>query len=527
MSFLSIRFNPSQLHLTDWSLIKVTGVDREAFFQGQVTNDLSKIAINEAQLSARLNRTGKIQSFFYIAKLQDCLFLLCPAELTSSIKEDFEKFIIMDDVTLEDQNTELWLRFNSFLLDDETETPAPFFDFNFYGLIARFCLKKHPTLPNTDEVELEKIRILNGWPKWGSDVNNSNFINDSMLNEIAISYSKGCFLGQETVSKIENNRGAAYYPMLLKLDSYLDCTSFQKTDFQISHLGEERKAGVLHYQVGELLQVELFRDFRVIGRKLELKFGDTIFRATVLDLPFYKNNSRLDIAQELYHQGVETFQAHDLNGAMDYLKKALAFDPGLADAYETLGVMLGRIEKYEEAIIWMDKLLKVSPQSVMAHTNKSLFLMKMGKIEEAEAEKSLATVKSFAVFGQVAQLKKRLAEEQKKKEEDVFRREKMFMQVLEIDQEDTIALFGMADIYFQRKDFNSAVNNLEKVISVDPNYSTAYLLLGKAFESLANGQRAISTYQAGILIASKRGDMMPANEMQSRLNQLVVGPGLR
>jgi tetratricopeptide (TPR) repeat protein len=46
--------------------------------------------------------------------------------------------------------------------------------------------------------------------------------------------------------------------------------------------------------------------------------------------------------------------------------------------------MLGRIERFEEAITWMDKLLSVNPQSVMAHTNKSLFLMKLGKIEEAE-----------------------------------------------------------------------------------------------------------------------------------------------
>jgi tetratricopeptide (TPR) repeat protein len=204
----------------------------------------------------------------------------------------------------------------------------------------------------------------------------------------------------------------------------------------------------------------------------------------------------------------------------------LSFDSSLADAYESLGVMLGREEKFQEAIEWMDKLLIVNPQSVMAHTNKSLYLMRLGKIEEAEAEKSLATVKSFAVFGQEAKVKKQLAEELKKKEEEVLRREKMFLQVLEIDEEDTIALYGMSDIFFQRKDFQSAINNLEKVIAVDPKYSTAYLLLGKAYEAKGDVEKARSVYQAGIVLASKRGDMMPANEMQSRLNQLVVSPSL-
>lgn len=524
MSLESLRYNPSQLQLNDWSLLKVTGVDRESFFQGQVTNDLASLSSFEGQLTARLNRTGKVQSFFFIAKLPNSLFLLCPKELTSSIKTDFEKFIIMDDVTIENHDSQLWLYFNSFLINDQHS--ENYFDFNFYGLNARLTLEKKENLPLTNENELEEIRILNGWPKWGRDVSESNFINDSYLNEIAISYKKGCFLGQETVAKIENNRGAAYYPMLLKLNSDVDLSAHQQADFFISSENELKKAGTLLYQVNNILQVSLFRDFRVVGRELEIKLGEQTISAVVMELPFFKNYSRSDIALELYHIGVDTFQKNDLNTAMDYMKKALLFDPGLADAYETLGVMLGRIEKYQEAIEWMEKLQKVNPQSVMAHTNKSLFLMKLGKIEEAEAEKSLATVKSFAVFGEEAKAKRELALIEQKKAEDILRREKMFLQVLEIDEEDTIALFGMADIYFQRKDFQASIVNLEKVISIDPKYSTAYLLLGKAYEAVVDNEKAIKTYQAGIQIASKRGDMMPANEMQSRLNQLVVSSSL-
>jgi tetratricopeptide (TPR) repeat protein len=188
--------------------------------------------------------------------------------------------------------------------------------------------------------------------------------------------------------------------------------------------------------------------------------------------------------------------------------------------------MLGRIEKYDEGIGWMEQLLVVNPQSVMAHTNKSLFLMKLGKIEEAEAEKSLATVKSFAAFGEEAKLNKLKSEDKKKKEEDLLRREKMFLQVLEIDEQDTIALYGMADIFFQRKFFNSAICNLEKIILNDSKYSIAYLLLGKSHEAVLAIESAMEVYKAGIAIASCKGDMMPANEMQSRLNQLIVGPSL-
>ncbi|MBC7540586.1 MAG: tetratricopeptide repeat protein [Bacteriovorax sp.] len=500
----------------------MTGTDRESFFQGQVSNDFSMLSNYEGQLTTRLNRVGKLQSFFFIAKLPEYLFLLCPKKLITSVKADFEKFIVMDDVVLEYIASDLWIRFNAFLENDQVT--GPYFNFDFYGINARLVLDRHPSIQLTDENELENIRVLNGWPKWGVDVSDNQFINDSYLNEIAISYKKGCFLGQETAAKIENNRGAAYYPVLLKLESVEDLSKFQKADFQINLEDGEKKAGTLLYQVQNIIQVLLFRDFRVVGRELNLIFGTKKIQAIVMELPFYKNFLKPDIALELYHDGVEAFQNNDLVGALEYMKRALAFDPGLADAYESLGVMLGRNEKFQEAIVWMDKLLTVNPQSVMAHTNKSLYLMRLGKIEEAEAEKSLATVKSFAVFGQEAKMKKQLVEEQKKNEEEILRREKMFLQVLEIDEEDTIALYGMADIFFQRKEFQSAIKNLEKVIAVDSKYSTAYLLLGKASEAEGDYEKAQKAYQAGIVVASKRGDMMPANEMQSRLNQLVMSP---
>lgn len=512
----SIRFNSTQIHLTDWSFIEVTGADRETFFQGQVTNDLEALAVKEAHVTARLNRTGKVQSFFTIAKLEDKLLILCPKELVDTILNDFNKFIVMDDVELKALESEVHVHFNYFLINEEEEH---LFHFNFYGIEAAVNDKAFTGIPKADEKELEVVRFLNGHPKWKKDVDDTQFINDSFLNDIAISYKKGCFLGQETVAKIENNRGAAYYPMLLTLESYEEVPL---TELYI----EAKKAGVINYQEGVYLQVDLFRDFRVEGRKIDFITGTQQLKATVHYLPFFKNQKRHDVAMELYHLGVDEFQREKVDSAMDYMKTAIAFNPGLSDAYESIGVILGRKERYEEAIEWMDKLLQIKASSVMAHTNKSLFLMKLGKIEEAEAEKGLATVKSFSMYGEEAKLKKAIEAEKQKKEEEINRREKMFLQVIEIDSEDTIALYGMADIAFFREDFKKAVELLEKVVKIDEKYSAAYLLLGKSLEASGNLERAMLVYKKGINVASKRGDMMPANEMQSRLNQLVMASRL-
>lgn len=511
----SIRFNSTQIELTDWTLIEVTGADRESFFQGQVTNDLSLLQVREAQVTARLNRTGKLQSFFTIAKLEDRLLILCQYLLVENIVNDFTKFIIMDEVELKVLTEKVYIHFNYFL----TANDSYLFTTNFFGIPAAVSTKPVEAVEATDRSELEEIRFLNGHPLWGQDVNESHFINDTFLNEVAISYKKGCFLGQETVAKIENNRGAAYFPVLLKLDV---AQIIPKTEFSV----EDKKAGKISYQKEEYLQATLFRDFRIEGKKLTISTEDKEHNVTVHYLPYFKNQSRPAIASELYHEGVEAFQKNDVDLAMEFMKKAIAFDPEYSDAYESIGVILGRKEQYLEAIEWMDKLLAVKKSSVLAHTNKSLFLMKLGKIEEAEAEKALATVKSFSMYGEEAKLKKALEAEKKKQEEDILRREKMFLQVLEIDEEDTVALYGMGDVAFYKENFKEAVNYLEKVVKFDEKYSAAYLLLGKSLEASANLERAMQVYKKGIDVASKRGDMMPANEMQSRLNQLIVASRL-
>ncbi len=518
LSLQDIRFNSSQKKLEDWSLIEVIGKDRETFFQGQVTNDLSIISFGEAQLTARLNRTGKLQSYFYIAKLTEKLFILCPKILEEKIVTDFNKFIIMDDVELIKTTQDLYITFNPKLISPNDKKYL--FQLNFCGLNAGLSFEKRENIPFVNNVELEELRILNGFPIWEKDIDENNFINDTFLNHLAISYSKGCFLGQETVAKIENNRGAAYYPVLLEL----------KNTSQVS-LGiftiDGVKAGEVNYQIKNFLQVSLLRDFRVEGKTIELFTQDQVrLEGVVHYLPYYKNQNYQEIASELFHFGVEEFQSSHSEAALDCMKRAISFAPDYSDAYESVGVILGRKENYSEAIEWMNRLLIVKPSSVMAHTNKSLFLMKLGRIEEAEAEKALATVKSFSIFGEESKLKKKMEEEKKKKEDDINRREKMFFQVLDIDPDDTVALFGLGDVAFYRGQYLEAVSYLEKVVSLDEKYSAAYLLLGKSLEASGQSDLAQQVYKKGILIASKRGDMMPANEMQSRLNQIVVLSGL-
>ena len=57
-------------------------------------------------------------------------------------------------------------------------------------------------------------------------------------------------------------------------------------------------------------------------------------------------------------------------------------------------------------------------------------------------------------------------------------------------------------------------------MSEDDKYSMAYLLLGKNLELLNNATEAREVYKKGIQVASAKGELMPANEMQARLMKL-------
>lgn len=506
----SIRFNSYQTILSDWSLVKIKGPDAESFLQGQLTNDVKKLEVKTAQYTTRLNRTGKIQSYAILAKAEDCYYFLVEKKLEEVLLSDLEKFLIMDDVEFEKMTSPVHALFNPSLKSEN----KGLFNVFFYGIPALIATESF-SAPEADLAELEEVRILNGYPLWDKDISSDKFLNDTYFNEIGISYKKGCFLGQETVAKIENNRGAAYYPVLLKKLSAGKAPEVLKL--------EDKKVAVVNYDLENYLQVSLLRDYRVSNKILEFENG---LNYKVEYLPFFKAQSNHELAQDLYDMAVSEFQKENVDYSLELLKKSIQFDPAFADAYETVGVILGRKAEYEEAITWMDQLLAVNSASVMAHTNKSLFLMKLGRIEEAEAEKGMATVKSFAVFGEEAKLKKALEAEKQKKEADMLKREGMFKQVLEIDEDDTVALYGLADIAFYREEYKTSVENLEKVVKLDEKYSVAYLLLGKSLEATGNLERAMQVYKKGIDVASKRGDMMPANEMQSRLNQLVMSSGL-
>jgi Tfp pilus assembly protein PilF len=79
--------------------------------------------------------------------------------------------------------------------------------------------------------------------------------------------------------------------------------------------------------------------------------------------------------------------------------------------------------------------------------------------------------------------------------------------------------FGLGGEYLKARNPERAAIHLRKAVELDPGYSAAWKLLGKALEELDN-EAAARVYQQGVAAAESRGDKQAAREMAVFLRRL-------
>ena len=85
-----------------------------------------------------------------------------------------------------------------------------------------------------------------------------------------------------------------------------------------------------------------------------------------------------------FRAGLEHFAHGDLDAALVRLEAALAIDSGYVDALRTIAMTWYRKGDFARALEFGRRHLEADPKDVMAHSSLSLFLMKNGRVKEAE-----------------------------------------------------------------------------------------------------------------------------------------------
>src|ERR1700746_3847662 len=90
------------LDLSARTKLHVTGADRCRFLNGQITNDLGKASETVALEACVLSAKGKLNAHIFITAFGEGLLIDAESELRETLRERMERYIIADDVQIED-----------------------------------------------------------------------------------------------------------------------------------------------------------------------------------------------------------------------------------------------------------------------------------------------------------------------------------------------------------------------------------------------------------------------------------------
>ncbi len=552
------------------TFVRFEGKDVAAWLQSQTSNDVVALQSGQGHANTILDRKGRLQAHFTLHRWEDEYWLIVERQQAPRLLKQLDAHLFIEDVRMADAGNEVeqvlvqgprTLHFLATLLDSEEATASELLPAEKYGchpieLCGRQVLAFRVSETGEDgylyvtqageaRLLLDKLlqagapfglreigpdalavlRVEAGIPRFGIDMDTTNRMPETTLERDAVSYDKGCYLGQEVIAKLRAYSSVKQALVGLVLES----GEFPPIDTTILLDGKE--IGVLKSAVfsptldKHIALAYIDRDHRAPGVELDLHGREhgQAFSANVVVLPFYVVPTREERAQNLYEEALNRFQRdeHDRDDtAIELLREAVLLSPTFEDAYEALGVILNRHHRVDEAIRYMSVLARLNPDSVMAHTNLSVFYVAKGMIPEAEDEKAKAAVLQMKHARQSREAEEIAAAERERIRREAIDRIAMFKEVIEFDPDDPLATFGTGMAYIQLNEYENALPHLHRATQVQKDYSVAYLHLGKCFEFLDRKDDARAAYAAGIECASRKGDLMPLREMERRLKSL-------
>ncbi len=171
--------------------VSVTGRDRLAFLQGMLTNDVKALAPGQGAPAAFLDAHGKVTVLLVVYAAQDRVLIELPAQMTAKTLETLDHFLISEKAEFEAVDEAVAI------LSLQGRGARALLE-GLAGATLDLAPYAHVAGPAT----LEILRIEAGQPWYPQDVDQSVILPETRL-EALVSYTKGCYIGQETVARVK------------------------------------------------------------------------------------------------------------------------------------------------------------------------------------------------------------------------------------------------------------------------------------------------------------------------------------
>jgi folate-binding protein YgfZ len=169
--------------------VRVKGPEAADFLQRMVSNDVLAEPVCEALLLTPKARV--IAPLLVWRRDEDDFLLLTEPELGETVRAHLTRMRIATRCEIE--------------LEEHTSTvvlgDAPGIPIRDYGVPAVEMLDAPGEAAPADE-ELERLRILSRTPRWGSEIDDTVLPAEAGLDERAVSFTKGCYPGQEPIARL-------------------------------------------------------------------------------------------------------------------------------------------------------------------------------------------------------------------------------------------------------------------------------------------------------------------------------------
>jgi folate-binding protein YgfZ len=204
------------VELPAWSSVTLTGADRRKFLNSFCTNDVSRLSPGESCEAFITNVKGKLLGHGLVdCREQELVFITVPQQAPALI-EHLDRYIIREDVQLRDTTAEKAYFFCGPILAANSEPSARWIGWKLLGpdsggLVEVATADAATLRQSLTDRQLERcgmaafdvLRVEAGTPLFGVDFDASNLPQEVARNDRAISFTKGCYLGQETVARID------------------------------------------------------------------------------------------------------------------------------------------------------------------------------------------------------------------------------------------------------------------------------------------------------------------------------------
>lgn len=229
MSALDLPDDPEREALLHGALLRpmpelatlvVTGSERQKWLAGLVTCDLGSLAIGAGAYALVTSKTGRIQAEVWVALDRERLLVGVHREVMAALREHLEFYLVMEDAELTVDDSLVWWLAHGPRVAEVAEAARSLGGVGVLGKLgeletAVMALPRHAApsvaeaLSRAPGVVLatpqgwDRIRIERMLPRFFVDFEVGCYPQEATLESLAVSFNKGCYVGQEAVFMLE------------------------------------------------------------------------------------------------------------------------------------------------------------------------------------------------------------------------------------------------------------------------------------------------------------------------------------